>query len=146
MPTLTVLTSIIYNHNACLSRVFVCVSMRYCHLNTSLFLMYLRNHYYFLSSLSRYSLWLSFDSDFKIIIFFINTMIAMVLLLSGKLACRLAGTDCTNRQMPKILTVCNKVLSHVSLDWAKRIVALPYCVSLQYTSVTTRGIYCLTVV
>ena len=51
--TLIVLASIIYNHSACLSRVFVCVSMRYCHLNTSLFFVYL-NHIFFIISSSSF--------------------------------------------------------------------------------------------
>ena len=36
-----------YNHSACLSSVFVCISMQYCHLNTSLFIVYL-NHIFYL--------------------------------------------------------------------------------------------------
>ena len=64
-PTFTVLASIIYNHSACLSSVFVCVSIRYCHLNTSLVIVYLNHifhhhHHFCLSS--------GFGSDFKIII------------------------------------------------------------------------------
>ena len=126
-PTLIVLASIIYNHSACLNNVFVCNSMRYCHLNTSLFIVYLNHifhhHNYFFSLSS------GFGFDFKIIIsllfffsFFLlflrppppppppplrhhyfGSLCCYYCFMCSLLTCRLAGTDCTNRQLPTIL-------------------------------------------
>ena len=47
-PTLIVLASIICNLSACLSSVFVYIYMQYCHLNTSLFIVYL-NHIFIIN-------------------------------------------------------------------------------------------------
>ena len=65
----------IFNHNACLSSFFVCASVRYIFLNTSLFIMYMdhishHDHQYFICR-HVLALILKKYSDFKMIIFLI---------------------------------------------------------------------------
>ena len=60
-----------YNHSACLSNVFVCISMQSCHLNTSLFIVYLNHifyHHHHFFPFSFFPLLSGFGSDFKITI------------------------------------------------------------------------------
>ncbi len=113
--------------------VYIYVSMQYCHLNTSLFIVYL-NHIFiiiifflFLFFLLRRVLTLilklstlsssssSFYSFYFILFLFLPTRHYLLFhhysgsqccyycFMCSLLACRLAGTDCKNRQLPKIL-------------------------------------------
>ena len=124
--------------------VFLCVyiSMQYCHLNTSLFIVYLNHvfNHHFLFFLSFLPFFSSFRRVLTLILklstlllllvlfsflFFFSLLFFFLILLtrhyhlfyhySGSqcyycfmcslllLACRLAGTDCKNKQLPKIL-------------------------------------------
>ena len=143
-PTLTLLASIIYNHSACLSSVFVCVSL--CdiviwilHCSSCIWTLFFHHHFFFFSVVGVW-VWIFKFSPLSSSFFFFSScpppppppippphpppsppipppppptlssfhhycgsQRCYYRFMCSLLACRLAGTDCKNRQLPKIV-------------------------------------------